>query len=52
MPAPLSQRAAAEIERGVLRPEKASEAESRKYQFDIALSFGGSERHLAEEIAR
>jgi len=38
MPAPPSQRVAAEIERGVLRPEKASKADSRKYQFDVAFS--------------
>jgi hypothetical protein len=51
MPAPPSQRAAAAIERATVRPEKSSSVESKKYQFDIALSFAGSERQIAEEIA-
>lgn len=51
MPGPPSERAAAEIQRAIVRPAKPSTTEPRKYQFDIALSFAGSERQVAEDIA-
>ena len=51
MPAPPLQRAAAEIDRAVLHPEKPAKTESSKFQFDIAISFAGTEREIAEEIA-
>jgi hypothetical protein len=41
----------ATIERAGMHPERPSASESKKYRFDIALSFAGSERRVAEEIA-
>ena len=51
MPASPAQRAATEIERAVLHPEKQAKAASSKFQFDIAISFAGTERDIAEDIA-
>lgn len=51
MPGSAVQRAATEIQRATALPEKPSITEQRKYQFDIALSFAGAERTIAEEIA-
>jgi hypothetical protein len=44
-------RAASEIQRAITLPEKPSIIESRKYKFDIAFSFAGTERTIAEAIA-
>jgi TIR domain len=51
MPAAPLQRAVKEIERAVLRPEKPAKLGAKKFQFDIAISFAGTERKIAEDLA-
>lgn len=49
MPAAPAIRAAREIERATVRPRSAQP--QKEYQFDVAISFAGTERPLAEEFA-
>jgi len=50
MPAAPAVRAAQEIERATVRPPSQSQPK-KQYQFDVAISFAGTERNLAEEFA-
>jgi hypothetical protein len=51
MPASPEQRAVQEIERAVVRPASTTSVTARKYKFDIAMSFAGPQREVAEDIA-
>jgi hypothetical protein len=51
MPAPPEERAVREIERAVTRPDRTTKSPAKEYQFDIAISFAGPERQIAESIA-
>jgi hypothetical protein len=47
-----SDRAVAEVDRRVLRPASASQRARGGYRFDVAISFAGTERPLAEQLAQ
>jgi hypothetical protein len=51
MPGAAAERAVREIERAVSRPSGRKHTPASEYQFDIALSFAGSQREVAEHIA-
>jgi hypothetical protein len=52
MPAPPGQRAVQEIERAIVRPAATPSSPTvKKYLFDIAISFAGPQREIAQAIA-
>lgn len=50
--APAEQRNIAEIERRVLAPKGKARSSKKSFRFDVAISFAGSQRSLAEHLAK